>query len=122
MDDLFCVKTFTKILPAVRSVLSVKMSSEGLTQKDISKIFGITQPAVSQYMNGLRAETAKKMSENKEMSEYLDVLSKDIMARKADIASKTCEICEVARKSGVVEKSEMTPFLCILELSRRKNG
>ena len=122
MDELFCVKTFTKIMPAVRSVMSVRMSKYGFTQKDISKTLGITQPAVSQYISGSRAETADMMTKNKKMLGYIDRLSLDVINKKTDINTRICEICEFSRKSGVIKKEEMTPFLCILELDKGKNG
>ncbi len=43
------------ILPAIRRELAAAMSSKGLQQKEIAAIMGVTEAAVSQYMNSKRA-------------------------------------------------------------------
>ena len=44
------------ILPAIRRELAVSMKSKGKTQKEIAKLLGVTEPAISQYMSSKRAK------------------------------------------------------------------
>lgn len=43
------------ILPAVRRELAVCMKEQGLEQREIAQRIGVTEPAVSQYLNQKRA-------------------------------------------------------------------
>ena len=46
-----------ELLPAVRSVMASRLQEEyGLNQYDIADVLEITQPAVSQYLSGKRAD------------------------------------------------------------------
>ena len=45
------------VLPAVRREISIVMKAEGKSQKEIAKLLGVTEPAVSQYMSAKRAST-----------------------------------------------------------------
>jgi len=47
------------VLPAVRRELSLAMKSFGRSQKDIAKLLGVTEPAVSQYLSSKRASFVK---------------------------------------------------------------
>lgn len=42
------------ILPAVRAELAKEMKNQGMLQKDIARILGVTQAAVSQYFSNKR--------------------------------------------------------------------
>ena len=45
------------VLPAVRKEIALVMKAEGKSQKEIAKLLGVTEPAVSQYMSAKRAST-----------------------------------------------------------------
>ena len=47
------------VLPAVRRELAIAMKSAGKSQKDIAKLLGVNEPAVSQYMSAKRASSLK---------------------------------------------------------------
>jgi len=47
------------ILPAVRRELTRHMKAEGKSQKEIAKLLGVTEPAVSQYLSSKRASLVK---------------------------------------------------------------
>lgn len=44
------------VLPAIRRELALSMKKAGKTQKDIAKLLGVTEPAVSQYISLKRAK------------------------------------------------------------------
>ncbi len=52
------------ILPAIRSALCRELASR-LSQKEIAKLLGITEPAVSQYIKGKRGSKVKFNEETK---------------------------------------------------------
>lgn len=47
------------VLPAVRRELAIAMKSAGKSQKEIAKLLGVTEPAISQYMSQKRASSLK---------------------------------------------------------------
>jgi len=47
------------VLPAIRRELATCMKSAGKPQKEIAKLLGVTEPAVSQYMSSKRASMLK---------------------------------------------------------------
>jgi predicted transcriptional regulator len=42
------------LLPAIRRELSIALKAAGKSQKDIAKLLGVTEPAVSQYLSQKR--------------------------------------------------------------------
>lgn len=47
------------VLPAIRRELALAMKSAGKSQKEIAKLLGVTEPAISQYMSQKRASSLK---------------------------------------------------------------
>ncbi len=41
-------------LPVLRAVLAKELSADGMSQKEVADVLGISQPAVSQYLRDLR--------------------------------------------------------------------
>ena len=54
------------ILPAIRRELALAMKLQGIEQKKIAQLLGVTEPAVSQYVNSKRASTLEIPSSIKE--------------------------------------------------------
>ncbi len=106
----FCEIIVSDILPAMRAVLADKLSKTyGLSQTQISKKLGITQPAVSQYKRELRGQKAKIILSNKKTMELIKKLAHDIALDEKDIDSKhlhkrMCSICKRIREEGLVCK------------------
>lgn len=44
------------VLPALRRDLAMSMKDKGLPQKEIARLLGVTEPAVSQYLSAKRAK------------------------------------------------------------------
>lgn len=122
MAELFCKKTITEIMPAARAAVAGKMYEKGLEQQTISKRLGITQPAVSQYVNGTRGRTAKGMLKDAGMSKFLDSLVKRLDDEHYNINLDMCRVCSEARKTGVVDSPKGKDFLCLLEMIRGEYG
>lgn len=81
----------------------------GLTQREAARRMGLTQPAISQYKKQLRGYRVAAIKKNPEvMTKIIDIASQ--LARgelDADAATlRLCEICEGARKSGLLTSVE----------------
>ncbi|MCW1294060.1 MAG: hypothetical protein QXJ12_01450 [Candidatus Parvarchaeota archaeon] len=122
MAELFCKKAITEIMPAARAAIAEKMYEEDIEQQVISKRLGITQPAVSQYVNGVRGRTAKNMLKDKRMSSFLDSLIKKLEDENYNINLDTCKVCEEARKTKVVDVPRGKEFLCLIEMIKKNYG
>ena len=118
-EQVFCENIFNDVLPSVRAIIASRLTGDyKLTQSQVSEKLGLTQPAVSQYTNGLRGKGVKRILENKGMLDYLDSLSAEIVNRDVDLNFKVCEICEKSRKEGVFKKASRV--ICLLDIAGTK--
>lgn len=117
MSELFCSKVISEIVPSARAIVANKLLEKRMTQNEISRRLGITQPAISQYKRGLRGFITEKMVENKKFAEYLDDLAGRVYGEKLDLNLKTCEICSLSRKYKVIKEKELRDFLCLLQIA-----
>jgi predicted transcriptional regulator len=58
-------------VPAIKAELARKLKKECKSQKEIAKLLGVTEAAVSQYLSGKRAN--KKETKTKEINSIPDV-------------------------------------------------
>lgn len=94
-----CETFALKYLPTIRKHLVNELSKEyGLSQVKISAILNITQPAVSQYISGLRGNE-ENLSENtvkktKEVAEQIYRLYQKNELSEEKLDELMCRICE----------------------------
>lgn len=117
MSELFCSKVISEIIPSSRAIIANKLLEKGMTQKDASKLLGITQPAISQYKSGLRGLITEKMIKNEKFMEYLNEIADKVYTNKLDINMKTCQICKATRDFGVIKEKDLKEFLCLLQIA-----
>src|SRR4030042_1997078 len=87
------------ILPAIRSEMAKCLAARGLKHKDVAKLLGITESAISQYLKGDRAQKVK--FSKKVLSEIENSCNK-IIADK-DCAQREIQIiCALLRKHGIL--------------------
>lgn len=120
------------VIPSIRSELAKELLNLGMTQKQISKLLDITQPAVSQYISDKRGHGIK-FDEN--IQNMIKILAKDLTEQnleQSDIIRRTCDICKnikaeeticqlhkekdnipVGCNACLVSKSETQPDYCI---------
>ncbi|MCL4391637.1 MAG: hypothetical protein M1284_01500 [Candidatus Parvarchaeota archaeon] len=120
MSELFCSKVLSEIFPSARAIIANNLLETGMTQSNVSKLLGITQPAISQYKSGLRGLITQKMSANKEFMRYLKKLTYKIHSEKLDINLKTCEICQMSRDLNVIKENEIKEFLCLIKIANSR--
>lgn len=97
-----CEGVIKNLFPAIRAGLVQDLiEGHGLTQAKVAKMLGITQPAVSQYVNNLRGSDHSKV-----LKKY--GIERDVKKLAADLANKSvnyknalqmyCELCTKIRK------------------------
>ncbi len=90
-----CETVVWDVLPSIRAAVAEELVKRGLAQKEISKLLGITPPAVSQYVS-------KKRGYNIEFGEEIKAsisnLADDLLEKKVDSpVERICEICRMMR-------------------------
>ncbi|MFP4403616.1 MAG: transcriptional regulator [Candidatus Woesearchaeota archaeon] len=85
------------VIPALRRDFAKIMKDEGLKQLEISKLLGITVPAVSQYITGKRG---RDIIFPKEITIEIKKATIKIIKNKANFAFELQRICRLIRKKG----------------------
>ncbi len=89
------------IIPAVRKELAKNLASNSLKQKEIAKILGITESAVSQYFKSKRADEIKLNSETKKLIEKSAL---NLKKNKSCTIKEIQKICSFIKKQGLLCK------------------
>lgn len=55
-------EAIAQMLPALRAVLAKDLAAAGLSQLEIARTLGVTQPAVSQYLRDIRGKGGAAMA------------------------------------------------------------
>ena len=84
------------VLPGIRAAIAEELVKRDLPQKEISRLLGITPPAVSQYVSKKRGCNIEFGEEIKASISQLadDLLDKKICNR----VERICEICKMLRE------------------------
>lgn len=102
----FCEVIVADVLPAMRAVVTNELSKTyGLSQTQISKKLGITQPAISQYKREMRGQRAKLILSNEKIMKLVKKLAHDIATKDSDpmaIHIGLCKICKKIREEGLI--------------------
>jgi predicted transcriptional regulator len=83
------------VLPSIRAAIAEELVKRGISQKEVSRMLGITPPAVSQYVS-------KKRGYNIQFSDdvraAIERLADDLIANQVDnLIERICEICKSLR-------------------------
>ena len=96
-----CERNVKYVLPAIRAMIAYQLfHKHSFNQQEIAKKLGITQPAVSQYLRGLRGRY-KPIFENKQVMEKIDELVNKIASERIGEEELANEICEICKKIKV---------------------
>lgn len=99
--EFYCEKAVWKFLPSIRRILCKSLIKKGLKREDLARIFGITEAAISQYMNSKRGMKLKM--ENKLKREIENVANRIFeqyeknRINKKIIANEICYICSLIK-------------------------
>ena len=90
-----CEQIVWDVLPSIRAAIAKELVKRGISQKEVSRMLGITPPAVSQYVS-------KKRGYNIEFREDIRAaigrLADDMIEERVkgnDLVKKICEVCRM---------------------------
>jgi predicted transcriptional regulator len=90
-----CEQVVWDVLPSIRAAIAEELVKRGMAQKDISKLLGITPPAVSQYVSKKRGYNIEF---GEEIKESISRLADDLSEKKVENpVEMICEICRMMR-------------------------
>ena len=96
------------MIPALRAILAKKLSDKHKIQEDqISKMLGVTQAAVSNYIRGTRGDPKliSQLSSQKQIVEMIDEISENLASNRAYTPaslSKFIGICNYIKTSLLI--------------------
>jgi predicted transcriptional regulator len=93
------------LLPPVRATIAKTLTTKhNLTQIEVAKLLGISQPAISLYdrkMRGKAINLEKDPEITKLIENLADALVRDDLTHK-DFIQRFCEICKATRAKGLL--------------------
>ena len=96
------------LIPALRAILAKNLAEKHQIREDeISKMLGVTQAAISNYIRGTRGdpELIKKLAAEKQVSEMIDEIATDLssdMAYSPSSLSKFIGLCNYIKTSLLI--------------------
>jgi hypothetical protein len=88
-----------KILPTIRAAIVKVLVKEGMQQKEIAAMLGITQASVSQYINAARGGDKKMLEMFPEIERYAVEMTESIKRGESETEPGIylCKICKKIR-------------------------
>ena len=96
------------LIPALRAILAKNLAeNHNVREDEISKMLGVTQAAISNYIRGTRGEPEliKKLTAEKQVSEMINEISSDLasdMAYSPSSLSKFIGLCNYIKTSLLI--------------------
>jgi uncharacterized protein len=93
-----CEEVVWDVLPSIRAAIAEELVRRGLSQKEVSKLLGITPPAVSQYVSKKRGYN---IVFEDDVRVEINRLADDLMTGPVeDLVSRICVVCRKLRNEG----------------------
>ena len=92
-----CQLALWRILPSIRREIALTLIREhNLSQKEVAKLLGLTEAAISYYLNKKRG---KGISFDKKAKEEIKKVAKNLVRRKSSCLStkEICHLCKIIR-------------------------
>lgn len=101
--EFYCEKAFWKVIPSIRRMLCKSLIKKGANRKEIARILGVSEAAVSQYLKSKRGARIR-VSENAKME--IDRIAERILKyyrenkaiNKKTVAKDICSICKLMKE------------------------
>ncbi|MDD4579390.1 MAG: transcriptional regulator [Methanothrix sp.] len=91
-----CEMVVWEMLPSIRAAVAEELVKRGLAQKEVSKLLGITAPAVSQYVSKKRGYNIEF---DEEIKASISRLADDLVEKRLENpVERICEICRMMRE------------------------
>lgn len=92
-----------EVLPSIRAAIAEELIKRGLSQREVSKIFGITQAAISQYTSKKRGSRINfRQDAKEEIKKLADDIVHGYMDNHTNLTARICGICMKIRADGTV--------------------
>ena len=89
-----CEQIVWDVLPSIRAAIAEELVKRGITQKEISRMLGITPPAVSQYVSKKRGYNIEF---REDIRQSIGVLAEDLIEGKVEGNALLPRICQICR-------------------------
>jgi len=100
-----CEVAVKSLVPAIRSAIARELTQTyGLKQKDVARLLGVTQTAVSKYTRHVRG-VVLKVEDVEEIQPTLKEIVVSLAngrASKYELVAKFCVACEIIRRKGLM--------------------
>jgi predicted transcriptional regulator len=113
---VFCQTMFNNAIPsAVKSIITKDLLEKyGFTQEKVAEKLGMTQAAVSQYLNGVRGKKVNEILSNHKLSDWVKKLTAEIAAGNFKLGEAQCDLCSETRKD--INDNELGSLVCLMEM------
>ena len=90
-----CEQIVWDVLPSIRAAIAEELIKRGISQKEVSRMLGITPPAVSQYLSKKRGYNIEFREDIRQAIGVLadDLIKEDIKGN--DLVKRICSICRM---------------------------
>ena len=90
-----CEEIVWDVLPSIRAATAEELVKRGISQKEVSRMLGITPPAVSQYLSKKRGYNIEFREDIRQAIGVLadDLIKEDIKG--TDLVKRICSICRM---------------------------
>ena len=99
-----CEVAVKTLIPVIKALVAKDLTeTHKLKQADIARLLGSTQPAISQYLRGVRGKSLSLDGE--EIEEVIHKISGALArgdAKRQDIMRDFCRACITSRKEGLI--------------------
>lgn len=93
-----CEEVVWDVLPSIRAAIAEELVNRGISQRGVSRILGLSPPAVSQYMTKKRGyNIVFEEGIRREIEKLADDL---LLGDVTDPAARICIICRKLREEG----------------------
>ena len=100
-----CEVAVKSLIPALRSAIARELAqSYGLKQKDVARLLGVTQTAVSKYTRHVRGIVLKVEDVEEIQPTLKEIVVSLVNGRmsKYELVARFCVACEVLRRRGLM--------------------
>ena len=90
-----CEEIVWNVLPSIRAAIAEELVKRGISQKEVSRMLGITPPAVSQYVSKKRGYN---IVFREDIRQAIGILADDLIEERvkgSELLKRICEICRM---------------------------
>ena len=98
-----CEVVVWQILPLIRRELARELvEKHGMKQAEVAKIFGVTNAAISQYLNGKRGGEYSNAPMYSRFIDEVGASARSVAADPSCYGPELCRMCEVVKHIGLL--------------------